>query len=286
MKVALGQNAVKGSVADQLALLEQQVFSAKQDGAELFCTQELFLTPYFCTEQNPENFDLSLELTPDAPIVERLCSMAAACEIVLVASLFEKVTEGVFYNTAVIIDADGTYLGKYRKTHIPQDPGFEEKFYFTPGDLGYPVWETRAGKVGVLICWDQWYPEPARLMALAGADLILYPTAIGWQAEEKAEFGDAQHNAWQTVMQGHAVANGLYIAAINRVGTEAQNEFWGQSFVADPYGQIIAKASTTEEEVLLCDLDLDKAKEFRRIWPFFRDRRIDTYDDLGKRWRE
>jgi len=286
MKVALGQNAVSGSIPDQLTLLEEQLRHAKESGAELFCTQELFLTPYFCNSQAAANFDLAQEIHSTAPIVERLCSLAAACEMVLIASLFEKDSEGVFYNTAIVIDADGSFLGKYRKTHIPQDPGFEEKFYFTPGNSDYPVWETNAGKVGVLICWDQWFPEAARLIAMAGAELIVYPTAIGWQASEKAELGEAQHHAWQTVMQGHAVANGIHIAAINRVGTEGENEFWGQSFIANPYGQVIAKASATENEVLLCNLDLKAATSFRRIWPFFRDRRIDTYHDLTKAWRD
>ncbi len=286
MIIALGQNAVTQSPQGQLELLSRQVAEAKARGADLFCTQELFLTPYFCTTQNTDHFDLAVEITESSPLVERLCSLAAASEMVLVASLFEKVAEGLFYNTAVIIDADGSYLGKYRKAHIPQDPGFEEKFYFTPGDSGYPVWETRVGKIGVLICWDQWYPEPARLMAMAGAEILLYPTAIGWQAEEKEELGDAQHHAWQTVMQGHAVANGIHVAAVNRVGTEDQNEFWGRSFVADPYGQIVTLGSTTEDEVLVYEIDMNKAREFRRIWPFFRDRRIDTYSDLTKRWRE
>ncbi len=286
MKIALAQNAVTSQPQEQLQLLEQQVISAKQQGAQLFCTQELFLTPYFCTTQNPQNFDLAIEIHENAPIIERLCSLAAASELVLVASLFEKVSDGLYYNTAVIIDADGSYLGKYRKSHIPQDPGFEEKFYFSPGDTGYPVWDTQAGKIGVLICWDQWFPEAARLMALAGAELILYPTAIGWQADEKDELGAAQHHAWQTVMQGHAVANGLYIAAINRVGTEEQNEFWGQSFIANPYGQIVAKASTDNDEVLIHDLDHALSRDFRRTWPFFRDRRTETYRDLNQRWLE
>ena len=285
MKIALGQNAVTSPPHEQFQLLTQQVMSAAQKGADLFCTQELFLTPYFCTDQDPDQFDLAVEINEQSTIVEQLCSLAAASEIVLVASLFEKVSEGLFYNTAVVIDADGTYLGKYRKSHIPQDPGFEEKFYFTPGDSNYPVWDTKAGKIGVLICWDQWFPEAARLLALAGAELILYPTAIGWQSEEKEALGKAQHHAWQTVMQGHAIANGVFVAAANRVGTENQNEFWGQSFVSDPYGQLIALASHDQDEVLIAELDSHQAKDFRRIWPFFRDRRVDTYQDILKQWR-
>lgn len=284
MKVGFAQNSVKGTQEKQFKLLEKQVAQAKKDGAEVFCTQELFLTPYFCNLQDPANFDFALEIP--GVITERLQSLAAMFEIVLVASLFEKQAEGLFYNTAVVIDADGAYLGKYRKSHIPQDPGFEEKFYFTPGDSNYPVFKTQAGTIGVLICWDQWYPEAARLIAMAGAEVIFYPTAIGWLPEEKAELGVAQHHAWQTVMQGHAVANGCYVVAVNRVGTEAGTEFWGQSFVANPYGELICRASECEEEVYVVDCDREKAKEFRRIWPFFRDRRIDQYSDITKRWRE
>jgi N-carbamoylputrescine amidase len=186
----------------------------------------------------------------------------------------------------VIHNSDGTLLGTYRKAHIPQDPAFEEKFYFTPGDSAWPVWDTRFGKIGVLICWDQWYPEAARLMALGGAQLLVYPTAIGWLPEEKAALGEAQHCAWETVQRGHAVANGCFVAAVNRAGTHDGTEFWGQSFVANPYGQIISKAGLAGEEIVQADLDFAVVEEFRRIWPFFRDRRVDAYGDLTKRWRE
>jgi N-carbamoylputrescine amidase len=182
-----------------------------------------------------------------------------------------------------VIEADGRYLGKYRKMHIPQDPGFEEKFYFTPGDLGFKVWDTKFGKISVLICWDQWYPEAARLAALAGAEIIFYPTAIGWLPEEKAELGSAQHTAWEAVQCGHAVANGCYVAAVNRTGVEGDTEFWGQSFVSDFYGQIVGRAPVSEEHILIADCDLKALEEMRRIWPFFRDRRIDTYDGLTRR---
>ena len=201
----------------------------------------------------------------------------------MIASLFERRAAGVYHNTAAVIDADGSYLGKYRKMHIPQDPGFEEKFYFTPGDLGYRVWDTRFGKISVLICWDQWYPEAARLAALAGAEIIFYPTAIGWLPEEKAELGAAQHTAWETVQRGHAVANGCYVAAINRTGTEGKTEFWGQSFVADYYGQIVERAPVSEETIVFADCDLKALESMRRIWPFFRDRRVDSFGDLGRR---
>ena len=200
------------------------------------------------------------------------------------SSHFEKRGSGLYHNTAVIHDADGALLGTYRKAHIPQDPGFEEKFYFTAGDSNWPVWDTRFGKIGVLVCWDQWYPEAARLMALGGAELIVYPTAIGWLPEEKEELGQAQHCAWETVQRGHAVANGCYVAAVNRTGVHEKTEFWGQSFVANPYGEIVAKASTDTEEILYQDIDYEKVEDFRRIWPFFRDRRIETYGGITKRW--
>ena len=218
--------------------------------------------------------------------VTELAKAARRLGLVVVAPLFEARGSEVYHNTAAVIDADGTVLGKYRKMHIPQDPGFEEKFYFTPGDLGFRSWATAHGNIGVLICWDQWYPEAARLTALAGADILFYPTAIGWLPEEKAALGRAQHNAWETVQRGHGVANGCYIAATNRVGTEGRTQFWGQSFVSDPYGEIVARASADREEVLLADCDLAKQREFRRIWPFFRDRRIDAFGDLTRRLRD
>jgi len=221
--------------------------------------------------------------TIPGPSTEALCKAAKKNKVVVIGSLFENRGSEVYHNTAVIIDADGTLLGSYRKSHIPQDPAFEEKFYFTPGDLGYRAWKTRAGRIGVLICWDQWFPEAARLTALRGADILFYPTAIGWLPAEKDALGAAQHNAWETVQRGHAVANGCYVAAVNRVGREGDTEFWGQSFVADPYGRVVAKASVNQEEVLYADVDLKLQADFRRIWPFFRDRRIDTYSDITKR---
>ncbi|MEZ0387562.1 MAG: carbon-nitrogen hydrolase, partial [Verrucomicrobium sp.] len=213
-------------------------------------------------------------------------ALAKELGVVIIASLFEKRAPGLYHNTAAIIDADGTYLGKYRKMHIPEDPGFNEKFYFTPGDLGYRVWDTKFGRIGVLVCWDQWYPEAARLTAMAGAQILFYPTAIGWLKSEKDSLGTSQHCAWETVQRGHAVANGCYLAAVNRVGTEEETEFWGQSFVASPYGEFVGKASSDKEEVLIVPCDLKAVEDFRRIWPFFRDRRIDSYDDVTKRWRD
>lgn len=282
-RLALLQSQTFPTKNQALAHHERLIRDAAAAGANIVVTQELFLTPYFCTVQETARFELA-DVLPGA-VTDRLGKLAGELGVVLVASLFEKRGPGLYHNTAVVFDADGAMLGLYRKNHIPQDPAFEEKFYFTPGDTGYPVWQTRFGKLGVCICWDQWYPEAARLTALAGAELIVYPTAIGWLAAEKNEWGEAQHCAWETVQRGHAVANGCYIAAVNRAGTHDGTEFWGQSFVANPYGQLVAKAGISEEEILLHDIDFQQVEEFRRIWPFFRDRRIDTYGELTSRWR-
>ena len=270
----------ESSLEHHILLIRQ----AAEKGAQIVVTQELFLTPYFCTVEDTQLFDLADELP--GQITEVLGQLAGELGIVLVASLFEHRGPGLYHNTAAIFDADGSLMGFYRKNHIPQDPGFEEKFYFTPGDSGYPVWDTRFGKLGVLICWDQWYPEAARLMALGGAQILIYPTAIGWLPSEKAELGAAQHCGWETVQRGHAVANGCFVAAVNRCGSYDSTEFWGQSFVANPYGEIVAKASVENEEILLHDVDYQAVENFRRIWPFFRDRRIDTYQDILQRWRK
>lgn len=272
--------AMADDLEENLLRAEHSVREAQLKGAQIVVLPELVTTCYFCRTQDTRFFDLA-EPVP-GPTTNRMQKLAAELEIVLVVPLFERVAAGLYFNTAVVIDADGSFLGKYRKTHIPQDPGFEEKFYFTEGDLGFPAFETRYAKLGVLICWDQWFPEAARLMALAGAELIVYPTAIGWLPEEKAELGEAQYNAWQTVQRGHAVANGCYVAAANRVGTEGETEFWGRSFVSDFYGQSIVTGGE-ETEVLTANLDFTALEEFRRIWPFFRDRRVDTFADLQKR---
>jgi N-carbamoylputrescine amidase len=283
-RLALLQSGTFASKAESFDHHETLIRQAAAAGANIVVTQELFLTPYFCTVQDPALFDLADPLP--GPVTDRLGKLAGELGIVLISSLFEHRGPGLYHNTAAIHDADGSLMGLYRKSHIPQDPGFEEKFYFTPGDSGWPVWDTRFGKIGVLICWDQWYPEAARLMALGGAQVLVYPTAIGWLPEEKAALGDAQHCAWETVQRGHAVANGCYLAAVNRTGTQDRTEFWGRSFVANPYGEIVAKASTESEEILYHDLDFQGVEDFRRIWPFFRDRRIDAYGDLTQRWRE
>ena len=259
---------------------------AAKDGAKIICTQELFCSQYFCQSEDHKNFQLA-EPIP-GPSTKSLQKLARKHKIVIIASLFEKRASGVYHNTAAIIDADGKLLGIYRKMHIPDDPLYYEKFYFTPGDLGFRTWKTRYGKIGVCICWDQWYPEAARLTAMQGAEIIFYPTAIGWHPGEKKEFGIDQHSAWETIQRSHAVANGCYVVAVNRIGLEKPIggegiEFWGQSFVAGTSGQILAKASVNQEEILLVPVDLKKVDVTRTHWPFLRDRRIDAYGDLTKR---
>ena len=285
VRISLIQLTAEDTPAANVRKTLPRIEEAAAKGAKIIGLQEMFTTKYFCINQDPKNFDLA-EPIETGPSVTELAKAAKRLGVVIVAPLFEARGSEVYHNTAAVIDADGTVLGKYRKMHIPQDPGFEEKFYFTPGDLGFRTWKTAHGDIGVLICWDQWYPEAARLTALGGAQILFYPTAIGWLPEEKAALGHAQHNAWETVQRGHGVANGCYVAATNRVGTEGRTQFWGQSFVSDPYGEIVARASVEQEEILLADCDLVKQREFRRIWPFFRDRRIDAYGDLTRRLRD
>jgi N-carbamoylputrescine amidase len=260
---------------------------AADRGAQIICLQELFTSQYFCQVEDHKYFNLAEEIP--GPSTTALSNLARERGVVIVASLFEKRSAGLYHNTAAIIDADGSYLGKYRKMHIPDDPLFYEKFYFTPGDLGFRAWQTRFGRIGVCVCWDQWYPEAARLTALAGAQILFYPTAIGWHPSEKAQFGKRQHDSWETIQRSHAIANGCYVAVPNRVGHEAPDggegiEFWGQSFVADPAGQIVAKASVGEEEILIVEADLGALDTQRTHWPFFRDRRIDAYGEIQKRF--
>ena len=285
IRVGLIQLTAEDTPAANVRKTLPRIEEAAAKGAKIIGLQEMFTTKYFCINQDPKNFDLA-EPIETGPSVTELAKAAKRLGVVIIAPLFEARGSEVYHNTAAVIDADGTVLGKYRKMHIPQDPGFEEKFYFTPGDLGFRTWKTAHGDIGVLICWDQWYPEAARLTALGGAQILFYPTAIGWLPEEKAALGHAQHHAWETVQRGHGVANGCYVAATNRVGSEGRTQFWGQSFVSDPYGEIVARASVDQEEVLLADCDLVKQREFRRIWPFFRDRRIDAYSDLTRRLRD
>jgi len=284
--VALIQMSCGPEPADNLAKALDRVAAAAKQGAHVVCLPELFQTQYFCQREDAALFDLA-EPIP-GPTTEKLSTAARQNKIVLVASLFEKRAPGLYHNTAAIFDTDGSLRGIYRKMHIPDDPLYYEKFYFTPGDLGYKALDTSAGKIGTLVCWDQWYPEGARLTALQGASILFYPTAIGWHPDEKAEFGAAQHDAWRTIQRAHAIANGVYVGVVNRVGFETGNirgnqaqgkglEFWGGSFLADPFGRVIADASHDKEEILIGEVDLRHLEEVRRNWPFLRDRRIDSY---------
>jgi N-carbamoylputrescine amidase len=268
-----------------IALIER----AAKAGAKIICTQELFRSQYFCQSEDHENFKLAEKIP--GPSTDAFQKLAKKLKVVIIASLFEKRASGVYHNTAAIIDADGSLLGIYRKMHIPDDPLYYEKFYFTPGDLGFKSWQTKYAKIGVLICWDQWYPEAARLTAMQGAEILFYPTAIGWHPGEKAKYGIKQHGAWETIQRAHAVANGCYVAVANRIGHEILDgvggdgiEFWGQSFVAGTSGEIIAKAGSAKEEILIVPVDLAHVDTTRTHWPFLRDRRIDAYGNLTKRF--
>jgi N-carbamoylputrescine amidase len=270
---------------DNMLRAVQGIREAATRGANIVCLQELFRSRYFCQVEDHRFFELA-EPVP-GPSTETLAALAKDLGVVIVASLFEKRAEGLYHNTAAIIDADGRYLGKYRKMHIPDDPQYYEKFYFTPGDLGFRSWDTRFGRIGVLVCWDQWYPEAARLTAMSGAQILFYPTAIGWLPPEKAEHGAQQQAAWETIQRSHAIANGVYVCAVNRVGHEGDSgggiEFWGGSFVADPGGRLLVKGGTGDE-VLTTAIDLGKVDVSRTHWPFLRDRRIDAYQDLTRRY--
>ena len=259
---------------------------AARRGAQIICTQELFRSQYFCQSEDYENFRLAEKIP--GPATDAFRRLARRHRVVVIASLFEKRSHGIYHNTAVVIDADGSLLGSYRKMHIPDDPLYYEKFYFTPGDLGFKAWDTRYGRIGVLICWDQWYPEAARLTALQGAQILFYPTAIGWHPREKNRLGERQHDAWEIIQRSHAVANGCYVAVVNRVGHEKLAgrgiEFWGRSFVAGTSGEILARASASAEEILFAPVDLDRVDDTRTHWPFLRDRRIDAYADLTQRF--
>jgi len=286
--VTLGllQTAVSPDPAANLKKTLAFVELAAKQGAKIICTQELFRSEYFCQCENHDYFKLA-ESIP-GPSTAAFQKLAKKHSVVIIASLFEKRSAGVYHNTAAIIDADGSLMGIYRKMHIPDDPLFYEKFYFTPGDLGFKTWKTRYGKLGVLICWDQWFPEGARLTAMQGAEILFYPTAIGWHPSEKAEYGVNQHGAWELIQRSHAVANGCYVAVTNRIGLEKPIggdgiEFWGQSFVAGTSGQILSKASPDREETLIVPIDLAKVDVTRTHWPFLRDRRIDAYGGLTQR---
>ncbi len=279
VQIGLIQMKCEEDVAKNLHRAELFIKEASDKGAQIVCLQELFYSRYFCQTEDHQSFELS-EPIP-GPIVEKLQKLAESLKIVLIAPVFEKRTEGIYHNSAIVIDADGSLVGTYRKMHIPDDPCFYEKFYFTPGDLGFKTFSTQYGKIGVLICWDQWFPEAARLCALSGAQILFYPTAIGFQ-EIDAEFSKKQHSAWETIQRSHAIANGLFVASVNRVGKEDAISFWGQSFVSDPFGEVISKADSESEQVLLVECDFSKNEETRQNWPFFRDRRVDSYSPINK----
>ena len=286
VKIGLIQSACSANPDANLEKTLRLAGQAARRGAQIICTQELFRSQYFCQTENHKNFQFA-ESIP-GPSTDAFANLARKHKAVIIASLFEKRAPGVYHNTAAIIDADGSLLGVYRKMHVPDDPLYYEKFYFTPGDLGFKAWQTRYAKIGVLICWDQWYPEAARLTALQGAQILFYPTAIGWHPDEKKTFGASQHDAWETIQRSHAIANGCYVAVPNRVGHERLAgkgiEFWGQSFVAGSSGEILARADARREQVLVVPVDLAKVDEARTHWPFLRDRRIDAYANLARRF--
>ncbi len=287
--VGLVQMAMSADPQVNLEAAAARVEEAARRGAQVVCLPELYRSPYFCQREDPAFFDLA-ETIP-GPTTLRLGEVARRAGVAVVAPIFERRAPGLYHNSAAVLDADGTVVGLYRKMHVPDDPSFYEKFYFTPGDLGFPAFETRFGRVGALICWDQWYPEAARLTALRGATVLFYPTAIGWHPREKQEHGAAQRDAWRTVQRGHAIANGCYVAAVNRVGYEAAPdaqddglEFWGSSFLCDPFGVVLAEAPADREDILVGEVDLSRVEEVRRSWPFLRDRRIDAYQGLDRRY--
>lgn len=290
VRLALWQPAISPEPETNLTRAIAAAEEAARGGAQIFCTPELFRTRYLCQSEDHANFDLA-EPVP-GPATQALAAVARSRQMVIVASIFERRAPGLFHNTAVVLDADGALVGRYRKMHIPDDPRYYEKFYFTPGDLGFQALPTRFGRLGILVCWDQWFPEAARITALLGAEILFYPTAIGWHPEEKGQFGQAQREAWQTVQRAHAIANGVFVAVANRAGFEPAPggaegsgiEFWGQSFVAAPDGQIVASAEDGAGQILFADCDLGAVERARTHWPFLRDRRVDAYAGLTERW--
>jgi N-carbamoylputrescine amidase len=284
VKIGLVQMTCSADVNANLQKAIEQVKVAASKGANIVCLQELFTSLYFCDVEAYENFNLA-EAIP-GKTTDTLCEVAKESGVVIIASLFEKRTSGIYHNTTAVIDADGSYLGKYRKMHIPDDPAYYEKFYFTPGDLGYKNFDTKYGRIGILICWDQWYPEASRITALMGAEILFYPTAIGWATSQDEATNDEQYNAWQTIQRSHAVANGVHVVSVNRVGFEQDGlmKFWGGSFVANPFGRLLYKASHDKEETEVIEIDTAKTDSYRTHWPFMRDRRIDSYQPITKRF--
>ena len=282
VKIGTVQTTCTANKAENLAKAIEQIRVAAANGAHIVCLQELFTSLYFCDVEDHDNFSLA-ESIP-GPSTDALSPIAKELGVVIIASLFEKRAHGLYHNTTAVIDADGAYLGKYRKMHIPDDPGFYEKFYFTPGDTGYRIFETKFAKIGVLICWDQWYPEAARITALMGAEILFYPTAIGWANTQEEPTNIEQYNAWQTIQRSHAVANGVPVVSVNRVGFEADMKFWGGSFICNPFGTLLYRASHDNEETMVTDVNLEKSEYYRTHWPFLRDRRIDSYEPILKRF--
>jgi len=283
-KVSIGliQMSCTGQKEDNVAKAIAKIREAAVSGAQIVCLQELFATHYFCDKEDHSNFSLAEAIPGET--TNLLQKVAKELGVVIIASLFEKRTAGLYHNTTAVIDADGSHLGIYRKSHIPDDPGFYEKFYFAPGDTGYKVFETKFAKIGVLICWDQWYPEAARITCLMGAEILFYPTAIGWEPGDKQEVKNEQYEAWQIIQRSHAIANGVHVVAVNRVGREADTEFWGGSFVSNPFGTLLYQASHDKEENHVQEIDLSQSEHYRTIWPFLRDRRIDNYELILKRF--
>ncbi len=282
VKVGLIQLSCSDNTKQNFEQAVEKIREAAASGAQIICLPELFGSLYFCDTENYDNFKLA-EPIP-GPSTERFSKLAAELKVVIIASLFEKRAEGLYHNTTAVIDADGTYLGKYRKMHIPDDPGYYEKFYFTPGDLGYKIFNTRFGNIGVLICWDQWYPEAARITSLMGAEILFYPTAIGWAASQDHATNKAQYEAWQTIQRSHAIANGVHVVSVNRTGVEGDMQFWGGSFIANPYGVLHHQAGHLDEEIVVHEIDLSQTDFYRTHWPFLRDRRIDSYAPIQQRY--
>lgn len=282
VKVGLVQMCCVKNKHENIAKAIDNIRKAAHQGAQIICLQELFASLYFCDIEDYENFNLAETIPGNT--TDLLSRLSKELKVVIIASLFEKRTEGLYHNTVAVLDADGTYLGKYRKNHIPDDPAYYEKFYFTPGDMGYKVFKTKYATIGTLICWDQWYPEAARITSLMGAEILFFPTAIGWASSQTPEVNEEQYNAWQTIQRSHAIANGVHVVSVNRTGMEGEMIFWGGSFVSNPFGTLLYKASHQEEEIHVQEIDLTKSNEYRIHWPFLRDRRIDTYQPITKRF--
>lgn len=282
IQIGLIQSSCSANSEDNFEKAKKDIIEAASKGAQIICLQELFSHVYICDKIDPERLKLA-ELIPGAS-THALSALAKDLNVVIVASFFERVTVGVYYNTAAVIDADGTYLGKYRKIHIPDDECFYEKFYFIPGDLGYKVFPTRYGKIGVLICWDQWFPEAARITALQGAEILFYPTAIGWATEQDDETNLSQFDAWKTIQRSHAIANNIHVVSVNRIGIEGTMKFWGGSFISDPFGKVLCSGSHENEEIIIQEIDLSLTEYYRNYWTFFRDRRVDTYQPIVNKY--